>query len=112
MLNKAILSAAAASMGAMFFDQKGGTARDFGPVARPAGGLRLVAVPPERLEMYLAGRRPDRRCFGAVDSKGRKVRPTLIYSTFVNYSKIYKVAGVGHRECVRRCPGFYEKAEA
>lgn len=73
---------------------------------RPAGGLRLVEVPEDRLEAYLGGRRRDTRSF-PVSTKYGTERGFLRYFTHVNYSRIYKMAMPGQRECRRRRPAYY-----
>lgn len=82
---------------------------DRGPVSKPAGGLRLVQVPDGHLDHYLVGRTRDARSFPMRDRHGNTYRPSLRYFTHVNYSRIYFPAKPGHRECVRRRPGFYKE---
>lgn len=82
---------------------------DYGPVSKPTGGLRLVPVPDSHLDHYLAGKTRDVRSFPTKDSRGDTYIPVLRYFTHVNYSHLYFPAKPGHRECVRRRPGFYKE---
>lgn len=82
---------------------------DYGPVSKPTGGLRLVRVPDSHLDHYLAGKTRDVRSFPTRDSRGKRHEPVLRYFTHVNYSRLYFPAKPGHRECVRRRPGFYKE---
>jgi hypothetical protein len=110
-INKAKLIAAAAMASASAIATRFGNspnmASDYGPAARPAGGVRLVQVPENRLDGYLAGKVRDQRSFPYRNHKGETCRPSLRYFTHVNYSHIYKPAKDGQRECVRRRPAFY-----
>lgn len=104
------IAGAALSGASAFVSQRFGGMRmshETQPTARPAGGLRLVEVPEDRMAQYLLGKPRDQRSFPRKNSGGLVVRPTLRYFTHVNYSRIYKAAKPGQRECRRRCQAFY-----
>lgn len=80
-------------------------------VHTPKGGTRLQAIFLDKVDFYLAGRTRDQRSYPLRDSKGTVHDPILSYRTFVNYSRFYRAARAGQRECRRRCHAFYLNPE-
>jgi hypothetical protein len=74
----------------------------------PSGGVALRPVRTDLVNHYLGdtrlppGARPrrDPRSYLSQDRRGKTIDPTLLYFTFVNFSKAYKANS--RRECFRR----------